>query len=248
MITSKTISKLALLIFAVATLALTGCSLIGLGVGAQIDASKPDQTTLPGWEVVTIKPGTAINVILKDGSWLSGKYSGLDRIPAEQYAAIYFQAREQKLEGILLPALGDSIDIGKSVVGLFKDSEKNLEGTFEGFEHDRILIKLKERTGLSDVPLSLVTKIASDRSHIISGETIKRLIREGKIPVLSAIVVESDAGKTLVAMDNVSQIEIPVKKRVASEGFITGAIIDAAILYTYIYFKRNPIFGSGGAL
>jgi hypothetical protein len=80
MITSKTISKLALLIAAVATLALHGCSLTLAGLGALSDASQPDQTILPGWQVVTIKPGTPINVILKDGSRLGGKYSGLDRI------------------------------------------------------------------------------------------------------------------------------------------------------------------------
>lgn len=231
MITSKKIiSKLALIIVAVATLALNGCSLIGLSIGAQIDASKPDQTILPGWEVVTIKPGTAINVILKDGNRLSGKYSGLYRIPAEQYAANYSQAREQKPEGILLPALGDSINI-RLFLKKAKEPEISLECTFEGFEHDRILFKQKGRTALSDVPLSFVTKIAGSRNKIISGETIQRLILEGEIPVLSAIVVEGEVEKTLVAMDNMSQIEIPVKKHDgALTGFLIGAVIDAVVV------------------
>jgi hypothetical protein len=244
MITKKIISKLALVIVAVAVLALNGCSVIGLTIGASVDASKPDQKTAPSWEAMTIVPGTRITISLKDGSRVNGKYSGLERIPAAQYAAIYSQAREQKPEGIILPALGDSIDIGKSVVGLFKDSVKKLDGTFEGFEHDRILTKLKGRARLSDMPLSTVTKIVSDRDHVISGETIKRLIHEGKIPVLSAIVIKCEAGKALIAMD---KIEISVKKHAASEGFITGAIIDTVIIVAVVAFVRSHPFANWGA-
>ncbi len=224
MITSKTISKLALMIVAVAISALNGCSLIGLTIGASVDSPKPNQKTAPGGQAMTIAPGTRITIILKDGTRLSGKYSGLDRIPSEQYAAMYSTVREQKPEGIPLPALGDSINVGISVVGLFKDSEKKLEDTFEGFEHDRILTKLKGRARLSEAHLSSVTKIASGRGHVISGETIKRLILEGKIPVLSAIIVKGEAGKTRVAMDNVSQIEIPVKKLDGALIGLTGSV------------------------
>jgi hypothetical protein len=245
MITSKKIiSKLALLIVAVATLALSGCSAILGGIGALSDASTPERN-IPAWQEATIKPGTAINVVLKDGTWLRGKYSGLGRIPAEQYAAIYSQAREQKPEGIFLPALGDSIDIGTSV-RLFKEFEEKLEGTFEGFEHDRILTKLKGTTLLSDVPLSFITKISSDRGHAIFGETIKRLILEGQIPVMSAIVVEGEAGKTRVAMDNVRQIEIPVKKHSALTGFLIGAVIDTAVVIAVISALSDLSFNLWG--
>jgi hypothetical protein len=233
MITRKTISQSALLITAVAVLALNGCSMIGLGIGVSIDSSKPNQKTVPGWQATAIKPGAPINVILKDGSWLHGKYSGLGRVPAEQYAALYSQARERKPEGILLPALGESIEIETSV-RLFKEFEEKLEGTFEGFEHDRILSKLIGTTVLSGVPLSFVTKIAAGKGRVISGETIKELILAGQIPVMSAIVIEREAGKTQVAMNDVRQIEIPVKKHAALEGFLIGAVIDTAIVFAVI--------------
>ncbi len=223
MTTSKAISKLALLIVAAATLALHGCSLTLAGLGALSDASKPDQTILSGWQAATIKRGTSINVVLKDGSRLSGKYCGLDRISIVQYAANYSEAREQKPEGILLPALGDSLGIS-----LFskkaKAPENKLEGTLKGFVHDRILILTtqKGKTWPSEVDLSMVEKIADGRDCAIAGETIKRLIFEGKIPVLSAIVIKDQARKTQWAeLDKVSQIEIrPAPKHAALEGFL----------------------------
>jgi hypothetical protein len=233
MTTRKTTPNLALLIAAVATLAVNGCSLIGLGIGASIDSSRPNQKTVPGWQAAAIKPGTAVTVVLKDGTRLSGKYAGPGHIPAEQYAAIYSQAREQLPEGIL-PALGDSIDIG---LFLEKAKEQTVEGTFEGFEHDRILTTLKGRTGLSDVHLSTVIKIVGN-GEVVFGETLKRLIFEGKIAVLSAIVVEGGAGKTWVQMDNVSQIETPVKEYGALIGFLVGVPIDASIAF-FIYALAN---------
>jgi len=245
MITSKIISKLALVIVAVATLALNGCSMIGLTTGASVDSEKSNQKIVPGWQVMTIAPGTRITIILKDGTRLSGKYSGLDPIPAEQYAAIYSQAREQKAEGILLPALGERIDIGLFLEKA-KEPEKKLEGIFEGFGHDRVLFKFKGTTTLSDLPLSFVTKIAGSGGHVIAGETLKRLILEGKIPVLSAIVVEGKAGKTLVAMDNVSQMEIPVKKDGAWTGFGIGAAIDIAIVFYIVAQFKGDWLSLGG--
>jgi len=236
--TRKKIPKLALMIVAVAALALNGCSMIGLTIGASADASKPNQKAVPGSQVMTIAPGTRITIILKDGSWLSGKYFGLKPIPSEQYAAIYSQEREQKLEGILLPALGESIHIGESVLGLYMNYEKKLEGTFEGLGHDRIFIKRKGRAEVFGARLSTVAKIASDRDDVISGETIQRLIIKGKIPVLTMVVViEGKAGKTLVTMDNVSQIEIPVQKSGALTGFFVGAVFDAAFVIALIYLS-----------
>lgn len=228
--TNRAILLFAVTMIAVVTLALHGCAAsLGRDIGAKIDAAKPDQTILPA-QVATIKPGTSVKVIFKDGSYLSGKYSGLDRISTEQYAAIYSQAREQKPEGISLPALGDSINI-RLFPEKTKEPETSLEGAFEGFEHDHILTKLKGTIGLSEVHLTMVTKITDSRGYSISGETMQRLILAGKTPVLSAIVVEGKAGKTLDAMDSVSRIEIPVKKHGALSGFLIGVAIDAAVLF-----------------
>jgi len=127
MITSKTISRLALMIIAVATLALNGCSIIGLTTGSLIDASRPDQTFLPGWQVVTIKPGTALHVLLEDGGQLFGRFAGLEPLPAAQYAVIYSRTREQKPLGILLPAPGDRIEITTSVTEPYRNYQKKSE-------------------------------------------------------------------------------------------------------------------------
>ena len=74
---------LAIVAAAAAVFQLCGCSVIGLMIGAVSDASKPNQLTIPGWQVQTVKPGAWINITLTGGERLSGKYSGLARLRAE---------------------------------------------------------------------------------------------------------------------------------------------------------------------
>lgn len=53
----------------------TGCTLIGLAVGAHADNRQPIQeTTLQGMELLTIKPDTRLTVYLHSGETLTGRY------------------------------------------------------------------------------------------------------------------------------------------------------------------------------
>jgi hypothetical protein len=57
-------SGLALLVAAATTLQFTGCCLVGLGIGAVSDASKPpDKLAVSGLEVETIEPGTRVDLL-----------------------------------------------------------------------------------------------------------------------------------------------------------------------------------------
>jgi hypothetical protein len=60
-----------------ATMTLSGCSLIGLGVGSIIDHSKPG-TYIPVAQDQTVKPGRKIMVIKTNGDTLTGEYVGMD--------------------------------------------------------------------------------------------------------------------------------------------------------------------------
>lgn len=224
--TNRVTSFLALLLPSVATLALNGCSVIFGTAGLMADAKKSSPSAQ---EVSTMKPAAALKLVLKDGSEVAGKYAGRERMSVAEYAMAYSQVREQKPDGILPPALGEKLVV-TTATKLFTEFEKKLEGTFEGFEHDRILMMLKGTTVLSSVPLSVITQLAGEESQTLSGETIKWLIRRGEIPVMTAIVVASDSGKVQFAMNNVRRIETPAKKHAALQGFFMGAFINAIIV------------------
>jgi hypothetical protein len=58
----------------------TGCTLIGFGIGAAVDASKKP-VVVPGEQVAGIAKGATVRIALKDGRRIKGKYLGL--VPAE---------------------------------------------------------------------------------------------------------------------------------------------------------------------
>jgi hypothetical protein len=70
----------AVLLSSAIGLALTGCTLIGFGIGAVADASKKP-IVVSGEQVAAIENGASVRIELKDGRRIRGKYLGL--VPAE---------------------------------------------------------------------------------------------------------------------------------------------------------------------
>lgn len=167
----KILSVLASFLAAVVMCQLSGCSLIGLGIGAKSDASKPDQVTISGEKLKAIKLGTPINVILKSGNKLSGKYSGLARVSQEEYAKSYAKCREQNREEIMLPALNESVTI-------VTVTRKQYECEFLGFDHATMWIRLREKTISQKMPLKMIRNIMDSNENIIGVEIVKKLISE----------------------------------------------------------------------
>ena len=69
----------ALLLSAIGLTA-TGCTLIGLGIGAIVDAKKKP-VVVPGDQVAAIEKGAPVRIELKDGRRIQGRFLGL--VPAE---------------------------------------------------------------------------------------------------------------------------------------------------------------------
>ena len=231
---SKILFAGGVLAIAAVTFLLNGCSLIGLGLGAAADAKKPDQMNIPGRSVETVKPGTQIEIVLKDGSQLSGKYLGLERYPEKEYVEKYQKSQENLRERIPLPAVGDSIAITTI-------SRKPFKCAFLGFDFRYLWMRMTNRNESDAVILRDLTSIEDNQGNILTGETVRDLINKGEIPLLSAIVIQNEAGKTLVAMDEVDQIQVPVKKYGDLGGFLAGAGIDALIIVVYkVAFKDFP--------
>jgi len=117
MIPERKSSLLVLLFVGLASVCMSGCSVLGLAIGVAHDANQPKEFTIPGWPVEALKPGATIDITIKDGNLVSGKYDGASFFPAEHYAAVYSQARNELTGEILLPAVDDSVTMNISIQG-----------------------------------------------------------------------------------------------------------------------------------
>lgn len=235
---TKISSSLAVLVAAVVIIfQLAGCSIISFGIGTAIDDSKPKQVTIPDREVETVTPGTAIDILLKDGKQISGKYAGIGFLAEEEYADSYAKSREQLRNEIILPELGDSINI--VVFGTGRQQPVK----FSGFYYQGIQIKSMigpYTTARSLVmPIDQFSSIVDSRGDVLEAEIVKKLITEGKVPLLSAIIVQNKTGKETIAMDQVDQIQVPTKKHAALTGFLLGAVVDVFVIAFIIQFGNS---------
>jgi hypothetical protein len=183
MLHSRLFGALVLLAF---NSALSGCTLIGYGLGSAIDASGK-QTFAP--EVFaarsggrnTVEPGTKLKLALRDGEVVEGKYLGVEQLPADEYVRVYGAARERYELQSELPEPGDTVTLAL-VTG------RVVAGEFLGFERPHWVFFKREvpyRVAATDV---VAMSDRHDRS--VSGETLDRLVSSGVVPTMSALALE----------------------------------------------------------
>ncbi len=233
---------IVLLVAATVVLQLSGCSLIGFGIGSVIDSAGPDSVLIPGWKVKTIKPGEEIIVILKDGQKIGRAYQGIEPVTKVEYAKRYASFREQKSGELPLPALGDTIII-KMKSGVQGQRE------FWGFDHQYVSTKLEQEkdttliyasyivsvkqlgdTTTGMVFLNRIDKISDTRGNMVDGEALQGLAFEGQIPLLSEIVLKHLVGIRSIAMEEVYQIQVPKRGNAKWTCLGIGAAIDAIVI------------------
>lgn len=158
-------------------------------------------------EVEALKPGTRIVVILKTGVLVSGKYAGLSLVPAEEYATSYAKCREQIKEEIVLPELGETVTV-------ITKTGKQHEREFLGFDYGTILTRVERmgKTRTAKNKMGLIKNIVDSRGNIIELETVRKLISEGKIPLISSgIIVKTKVVPTQINWEDIYQIEVKKK-------------------------------------
>jgi len=220
---SKIIGLLVLFLAGLGLCYMNGCSLIGLTIGAVSDASKPDSLTIPGWEIHIVKPGTKVNVLLKDGEKYSGEFARLERLSLEKYAEKYTSLQE-KITEFFLPELGDTI-----VVALKSGIHRIVD--FVGFDYNYEDKKPKRemKSNFTDImcivsanqfpdstsdriPVSNIDEIYDSEGNSVEGRVLERLAIEEQIPLLSTIVIEDSTGRSRFGINEVHQISAKVKK------------------------------------
>jgi hypothetical protein len=152
--------------------AVCGCTVVGYGIGATIDAGDPRSFELQHIEE-KIRRGQRIKLRLKDGTDVSGKYLGAEGVQSSDYVVRYEKAREALATELPLPALGDSVAV------FLARGEKRI-GEFRVFDHDWILVADAEET----VRLSLadVVGLADRDGHILSGAMLAAAIAARQVP------------------------------------------------------------------
>jgi len=254
----KMLFRIVLFVIAAGTVVSTGgCSLMGLGVGAAVDHSRPDSLSIPGWKVDTLKPDNEIKITFQDGAQLNATYRGIERFPQNKYAQRYNFSREQILPDVILPPLGDTI-------GITQKSGESIEGEFLGFDYRYqptetkganesspftpvlVSIKVKEDAVAQNLSSTKFIKVSDSEGNVLEADVLERLATLGKIPFLSAISLENSDRVMLISREKVFQIERKNSKNAKWIGLGIGTALDVtAIIIISSIFSFRDFSGNG---
>ncbi len=214
---------------------LAGCGASNLGTGMRKDKSSSHQDAVPSWKVKKLEPGTRLFIILKNGDTLSGSFVGFTGVPPEVTAESYDKLRLEKPEGIFLPAAGENVKVSDNV-------GKEFTCQFLAFDYLCMSAKREKASKVTTIPLNTVTRISDSQGNTIRGVTIRNLISENKIPLLSdvsTISIEREISRTQISptvservidttqisWESISSIRKPATGRVARLVLLAGVAI-----------------------
>jgi hypothetical protein len=222
---------LTLLLAAWSLLQLSGCSLIGFGLGSSIDAKSPDEYVFTPSGADSIKKGATVEVLRTDGSMVSGKFERLEALESEKYTVRYQQFTNSAPIGKQMPALGNSIVIVKQE----ESGRKELRGIFLGFEKERIRIHMTVWSRPATLYVHAGDTLLSSGTETIDGDVLRQHMRKGDIPYMTAIVISNRQGAQELYLDDIIRIRQSVSKKAKWLGLAMGAAVD-------VYLAANAEF------
>ncbi|MFH1700359.1 MAG: hypothetical protein ABIE07_07195 [Candidatus Zixiibacteriota bacterium] len=234
----KTLSAIVII-----TIALNGCSLIGLGVGAAIDSHAQPTKMIHPWAVNTINPGDSVTAHLIDGRRLSGTYQGIRPSDENKYQEKYDNFVGQLKDSCRMPVFNENVSITLK-------SGANIEEKFLGFDilisalnprdttriisHNPDLYCYAVGKNQEESPqkyfLYDIKNYNGEESASINRSCIWKMAVAGKLPLRSSIFVRDSIGIMNAGIDEISTLEICNKRNAKWWGLGLGLAVDATII------------------
>ena len=224
-----------------ASFQIMGCCLIGAGIGAASDASKPDEeAVVPLSNIAALERGDSISVTRRDSSALKGKYAGVDTASTLEYAEWYKQRMDSSTSAMFMPSVGDNLTI---VTGGTRHNEG--QARLIGFDPGVIRVQVNGIPKPAQVRLDTGYKsyIYFGQGKGLAGETLQQYMNAGEIPFMSRALIARDRDTIRIPFDQISQIHQKVSKSGALNGFIYGAAIDVVVVVIAAVVLSSLDFG-----
>ncbi len=209
----------------------SGCSVVGLGIGAAIDAHKPDSVIVQGYRLTTIEKGSPLTVTLTNGSKIAGTFNGGMPATAEWIDTLYMRARSNDSGCAILPALGDTVEfIHKS--GLIRGQIKN--AVYRPLESDCDFCYGFTPVDSSEAKEFCLNHLLAvrrpDGGLLRSGDIANAITQSRTFAPFAGIEMTTSQGIQQMPLDRIAQVVAPVYKHGKRNGLLIGVAIDVVMI------------------
>jgi len=224
-------SSIAAAIVAALLLSQSGCSMVGLGIGAAIDAHKPDSVIVQGYRLTTIEQGSPLTVTLNNGSRITGTFDWGMAASAEWIDTLYMRARSNDTGCAILPALGDTVE--------FMHRSGRVRGQIDNVACRRLESGFDFCYGFAPVDSSderefclshLLAVRRSDGGLLRSGDIATAIAQSHTFVPFAGIEMTTSQGIQQMPLDRIAQVVAPIYKHGKRNGLLIGVAIDVVMI------------------
>jgi len=206
-------------------LLLTGCSLIGFGIGAIIDGGQ-DEYNGPITSIDFIEIGSKIGVAKTDSSRVMGIFQGVQTVTEQTYALNYLR-RVSTLDSLTYaPAYNEQVRMitrGDTV-----------EGVFRGFDRNTAWVAAAENQAARGRNLDSIEWIEGHFGRRIRGWQLHDLIVTGRIPSRSSARIAEESVVHNIPLEGIASVTLLASSGSTGSAKWVGLGIGMALDVTWI--------------
>ena len=202
----------------------SGCSLIGYLAGSSAD-NREIEKSYSADELAFVPTGCEVEVHVDKGDVLRGTVLRMSREAAGKYAIRFDEWQQTYDSSHVVPGLGDTV-----FLGVPPRSDPGLSGTFAGFDPGAILVQRIDKRDTVNFWARSVAIAYDSRGNKIDWAAIRMLVREGKPPFLSSLVLQTSRGNIIVPLGTVTAVTAPVWSSRKWIGLGIGLVADAGFV------------------
>ncbi len=207
----------------------------GPGPGAQGPASG----VLVGTpRVLKLPPGTAVTLVLRDRSVVTGTFLATEPVPTAEWRTRYAAVRETLRTGGPLPAPGDTVE-------LIPLRGRSVRGTFEGFGYRTVVVRRLGRNARQEEWLDRLRAIACAGSSLPADSLLSAADR-GALPSMVAIAVAVSRDTVRVPPEQVALAFAPGEDQSTAGAVIFAAMVGGALILAAVTANHQPSGGCEG--
>lgn len=217
----------------------TGWSVVGFGMGAAIDASKPPTRHIDDDFLNKARKDKLITATMTDSTAVIGRYEGATTLPDSLYAESFDRAG---VAPDVSPHPGDTVtittDMTTRTVGVFQGYDlkpRNREIGDYRYAYGAFVptvFRLGDpATGdTTDVFLHRIRSISTTDSSVYDMAHLRGMAESDQLPLRTALLVSSEAGPHYLPPNRIATIDQPNKRNAKWKLLAIGAIIDATTI------------------
>lgn len=205
---------------------LTGCSLVGWGIGAMTDSNKKGGEEVAGLAGLrTCEYGAEITLFTREGRKIEGEFAGIRDLNRRDYDREYLAAVETLKVGNQLPYPADSI-----AFDYYNVPGKPVRGRFRGLNPGTLALWRSP----NQFSLSGIRNLRGDSARTLDLDALRAAMETGSLPYLTRGVLVERGNDTLeVPISEILRIERDTGGNAALTGFLIGAAVDAVVVVLY---------------